>query len=219
MPARQAAQRRATPKRARRVVKRAERAAPKPAAFSAPVSDDAVRGRTGKSWAEWFQLLDRAGARELSHAEIAKYLAAAQRVSSWWSQMVAVGYERAIGRRVQNQRNDGYAVSVSRTLEAPADAVFRAFHDARQRARWLDATSFTIRAARAPRTLRVTWEDGRSHLLVTCTAKGAKRSHVEVEHTRLESAAAAQRMKSGWANRLERLRRLLASARGPEARR
>jgi hypothetical protein len=191
----------------KRVTKRAAKTAARgPAGFEPPVSDDAVRGRTGRSWTEWFRVLDRAGARTLKHAEIAKHLSAKERVSSWWSQMVAVGYERAIGRRVQNQRNDGYSVSVSRTLEAPAVTVFRAFHDAHQRARWLDAAPFTIRTARAPRTLRVTWEDGRSHLLVTCTAKSAKRSQVEIEHSRLESAAAAARMKARWSKNLEKLR-------------
>jgi hypothetical protein len=179
------------------------------ASFQPPVSDHAVRGRTGRSWAEWFRVLDRAGARGLKHAEIAEHLSAKERVSSWWSQMVTVGYERAIGRRVQNQRNDGYSVSVSRTLEAPAATVFRAFHDARERARWLEAAPFTIRTSRAPRTLRVTWEDGCSHLLVTCTAKSAKRSQVEIEHSRLESAAVAARMKARWSKNLERLRAAL----------
>ena len=177
----------------------------------APVSDEAVRGRTGRTWAEWMRVLDRADAREWTHAEIAKHLAASHRVSSWWSQMITVGYERMLGRRVRNQRSDGYSISVSRTLEAPAAAVFRAFHDAGRRARWLGATRFTIRTARAPRTLRVTWEDGRSHLLVTCTPKGTARCVVEVEHTRLASASAAARMKTRWARLLGRLRDSIAA--------
>jgi uncharacterized protein YndB with AHSA1/START domain len=201
---------RRAPKRIGAPKRVAKRAARGPAGFAPPVSDDAVRGRTGRSWPEWIRVLDRAGARSMSHAEIAKYLAAAQRVPSWWSQMVTVGYERARGRRVKNQRTDGHSVSVSRTLEVPAAAVFRAFHDARQRARWLNASRFTIRTARAPHTLRVTWEDGRSHLLVTCTPKGARRSRVEIEHTRLGNAAAAARMKARWAKSLEQLRVMLA---------
>ena len=186
-----------------------KRASLRPAGFAPPASDEAVRGRTGKSWKQWFGVLDRAGARDLNHAEIAKYLAVAQRVSSWWSQMVTLGYERAIGRRARNQRVDGYSVNVTRTLEAPAAAVFRAFQNARQRSRWLSASPFTIRTARAPRTLRVTWEDGRSHLLVTCTSKGPRRSQVEIEHTRLGGAAAAERMKARWAKSLEKLRATL----------
>jgi uncharacterized protein YndB with AHSA1/START domain len=125
--------------------------------------------------------------------------------------MITVGYERMLGRRVRNQRSDGWSISVSRTLEAPAAAVFRAFHDAGRRARWLGATKFTIRTARAPRTLRVTWADGRSHLLVTCTPKGATRCVVEVEHTRLASASAAARMKTRWAGLLGRLRESIAA--------
>ena len=175
-----------------------------------PVSDEAVRGRTGRTWAEWAGILDRARARTWTHAEIAKHLATVHRVSSWWSQMITVGYERMLGRRATNQRRDGYAISVSRTLEAPAARVFGAFHDARRRARWLDASRFTIRTARPPRTLRATWEDGRSHLLVTCTPKGAARCTVEVEHSRLASAAEAARLKTRWSRLLGRLAETLA---------
>ena len=210
--AKRAVTRRALAKSA--AAKRSRRAASTP-----PVGDDAVRRSTGRSWTEWLRVLDRAGARSMTHREIAKYLAVQQRVASWWSQMVTVGYERARGLRATHQRPDGYSVSVSRTLDKPAADVFRAFHDARRRARWLTAQPFTIRAARPPRTLRVTWSDGRSHVFVTCTPSGANRCRVEIEHSRLASAAAAARAKTLWAGHLERLGRALLPARRLRTRR
>jgi len=40
----------------------------------ARVSSDAVQAKTGKTWAEWFAILDAAGAQTMSHPEIAHFL-------------------------------------------------------------------------------------------------------------------------------------------------
>lgn len=83
-----------------------------------PVTDEAVRKATGKSWAEWVEELDAAGAEKLTHAEIARMLLESKRVeSAWWCQSVTVGYEYAKGRRIRGQVADGgYQVGVSRIL-------------------------------------------------------------------------------------------------------
>jgi len=38
------------------------------------MSDSAVRERTGKVWAEWFKILDKAGAKKWQHKKISAYL-------------------------------------------------------------------------------------------------------------------------------------------------
>jgi hypothetical protein len=60
----------------------------------ARLSDDAVQKRTGKNWKQWFEILDRAGAKKMSHKEMAGHLYEKYRVSGWWCQMIAVRYER-----------------------------------------------------------------------------------------------------------------------------
>ena len=80
------------------------------------MSDAAVKARTGRDWAAWFATLDRSGAQRLAHREIAHLLAARHRVPSWWSQMVAVEYERSRGLRVRHQSADGFSIAISRTL-------------------------------------------------------------------------------------------------------
>jgi hypothetical protein len=58
------------------------------------ISDDAVKKATGKTWKEWFALLDRLGAQKLSHEDIARLLHAGHLDSTWWSQRVTGMYER-----------------------------------------------------------------------------------------------------------------------------
>ena len=50
------------------------------------MSDAAVQAKTGKTWKEWFAILDRAGARKMAHKEIAAYLYRELQVPAWWSQ-------------------------------------------------------------------------------------------------------------------------------------
>ncbi len=45
-------------------------------------SDEAVKAKTGKVWAEWFKILDKAGARKWPHKEIAEYLHDEQSVAA-----------------------------------------------------------------------------------------------------------------------------------------
>ena len=49
------------------------------------VSDAAVQAKTGKTWAEWFKVLDAAGAQKLTHKEIAAFLYEKLKVPGWWA--------------------------------------------------------------------------------------------------------------------------------------
>lgn len=68
------------------------------------MSDESVKERTGKVWAEWFKILDKAGAKKWPHQEIAAYLRDEQKVGPWWGQMISVSYEQARGLREKFQK-------------------------------------------------------------------------------------------------------------------
>jgi len=116
--------------------------------------------RTGRDWVEWCALLDKKGAKNLSHREIARLIHEKYHGGDWWSQMITVGYERLRGRREVNQRTSGFAVSASKTIAVPAAAAFAAWADARRRAHWLAGVKLIIRTATAPRSVRLTCDDG-----------------------------------------------------------
>jgi hypothetical protein len=61
-------------------VKKAEAATPSPR-----LSDAAVEAKTGKTWQEWFAVLDAAGARAMDHHSIAAYLYKQLGVPGWWA--------------------------------------------------------------------------------------------------------------------------------------
>ena len=178
---------------------------------AAGVSDAAVRAKTGKTWAEWFAVLDKAGADQWPHKQIAAHLHDALGCPAWWSQMVAVGYEQERGLRQKHERPDGYQVSRSKTLAVAASAAFKAWEDKRQRKRWLADADFTVRKATADKSLRLTWGDGTTTVEVMIYPKGEGKCQVTVQHNKLADAAAGERMKAYWGEQLDRLKEVLGA--------
>lgn len=175
----------------------------------AGVRSDAVRAKTGKGWDEWFALLDAAGAKHMNHTQIAAHLYDQLGCPGWWNQMVANGYEQARGLRQKHEMRDGFQISRSKTVAAPVDALYKAWHNKKVRGRWLADNSLVIRKATEAKSLRITWIDGRTSLEVFFIAKGEGKSQVTVQHSKLPDAAEAERMKAYWAEALERLKDLL----------
>ncbi len=71
------------------------------------IGDEAVKAKTGKVWKEWFKILDAAGAKKMTHTEIARHLYGKCKVPGWWSQMVANQYEQERGLRAARQDTNG----------------------------------------------------------------------------------------------------------------
>jgi len=174
------------------------------------VSDTAVQKATGRTWKTWLALLDRAGARKMSHRQIAAVLSKKYDVRPWWQQMIAVGYEQARGLRKLHERPDGYQVGASRTLEASVGTAYEAWIDTRRRGRWLPRAPMEITKASARRTLRIRWGGAESRVDVAFANKGRSKGTVSVTHRKLPSATDADRMKVYWQKALIRLQNLLA---------
>lgn len=170
------------------------------------MSDDAVKAKTGKTWKEWFTILDKAGARKLNHQEIVKYLSTKQDVGPWWQQMVTVTYEQARGLRERHQKPEGYQISVSRTMKTTLAKLFKSFANERARKAWLSEDRIAIRKATHNKSIRITWSDGVSSLEINFYSKGEDKSQVVVQHSKLPDAKASAKMKDYWSKALDRLR-------------
>jgi hypothetical protein len=190
---------------------------PKDYAALAGISDRAIKENTGCTWDRWVPMLDRLGAAEMRHGEIAALVSRKFKVGNWWVQAVTVGYERIKGRRAIGQRLDGrYEASKSRTFGVPVTTLFDAWANARRRKRWLTDAGVTVRTAVSPKSIRLGWSDG-TIVGVWFTAKGPGRSSVAVAHTKLPDKATADRLRGYWSDRLNALGETMSAA--PKARR
>jgi len=183
---------------------------PKNVDVYAGISSEAVHAKTGKTWKEWFALLDKAGASAWPHKEIARRLKDQCNCPDWWAQMVTVGYEQARGLRVKHQKCDGeYSASASKTLGAPVSALFAAWNEPKLRSKWLSGSKgLTVRKSTENKSLRITWADG-TNVDVNLFAKGPAKSQVAVEHGKLAGVVQVRGAKEYWAAALARLQALL----------
>ena len=169
------------------------------------IGDEAVTARTGRNWAQWFKLLDAAGAKQLDHRGIVALLSTRYDVGSWWRQTITVEYERARGKRLVHQRPTGFEVSASKTMPVPISLLYLAWTDAAARRRWLAGVPMTIRGATKNKRLRITWDRDDTRVEVAFYARGGGKSQLTVQHGRLPNAAAAAKTKAYWKGRLGKL--------------
>jgi hypothetical protein len=174
------------------------------------IGDEALEKATGCDWSRWIWHLDKAGCAQMSHKEIAALVYKRwPRIGGWWSQMVTVGYEQARGLRAKNEDARGFRVSSSRTVGVPVKTLFQAWKDPKKRAAWLADHRFTVRRATAPRSMRITWVDGKTNVDVGFVSKGAGKSAVAVEHGKLAARKDVAKMRAYWAKALGELKALL----------
>ena len=170
-------------------------------------SDEAVKAKTGKVWAEWFKILDKAGAKKMPHTEITTILHD-RGVGSWWGQMVAVEYERERGIREKYQKCTGeFSTSGSRTIVAPMAKAFAAWTDGKLRKKWLPDGKLEITTATPGKYVRGRW--GESRISVGFVGKGTAKTQVAVDHGKLSGSKESAKMKSYWFEALNSLQAML----------
>lgn len=174
-------------------------------------SDETIRRRTGRGWEEWFEMLDEWGAQTRTHRETARWLAEQQGLHplAWNVQAVAGSYERARGLRAVGEKDDGFAITASRTMAVPVERLYDAFVLGHAREQWLPDGRLRERTATRPKSARFDWGDGDTRVNVTFLSKGDARSTAALEHRRLTDANEAERMKAFWRERLAALKATL----------
>jgi len=179
-----------------------------PKEFKPRMSDEAVESKTGKNWSRWFKHLDAAGGKKMTHQQLTAHLTDKHDVRPWWTQMIAVTYEQARGLREVHEKPGGYEISVSRTIAASVPKAFKAWKDEKTRAKWLPA-KLTIRRATPNKSLRITWEDGKTSVTAAFLMKDSGKCQVVAQHSKLTDAKAAAKMKKFWGAALDRLKETL----------
>jgi len=180
--------------------------------YKPKTSDAAVEKATGKSWSEWFSILDRAGAKKMPHIEIArhvydKYLGKKKtklapdvaKKGGWWSQMVTVEYERSRGMRAVNQTSSGFNVSVHGTFDLPVSRLFTAWQKVARKNGLVEST------VHKNKTIRYKAEKGKPLYVVMFMPKGSQKSRIGFEVMRLAKPSEVEKARAKWKNELAKL--------------
>jgi uncharacterized protein DUF4287 len=179
-----------------------------PSQYVPGMSDEAVKARTGKDWADWFGALDAAGATQLKHADIANLIADQYGIPGWWSQMLTVEYERARGMRLRHETAQGFSVSVTKTIDTSLAKLYAAVAQPAQRKKWFPKGAFTLSSQTKNKYFRGAWKKN-ARLEIGCYSKGPGKAQIAVQINKLATQAAVAPERAVWKAALTKLRALL----------
>jgi hypothetical protein len=78
---------------------------PKAQTSFAKISDEKVKEKTGKTWKQWFKIIDGLDIETKGHKFVSMTMINKYKLNPWWSQAVTIHYEWERGlRTVKNQR-------------------------------------------------------------------------------------------------------------------
>jgi hypothetical protein len=168
----------------------------------------AVIAKTGKSWEQWFRILDKAGAARLDHKNIVKLLGARHDIGPWWRQMVAVEYERARGLRIRNQNAGGFSVSISRTIRAALPDLYAATSELRRRRKWFPKGTLKLSSRTENKYFRGAW-NGDARLEINFYERPDGKAQIVVQVNRLANEQDVERERAAWRRALTKLNTVL----------
>ena len=175
------------------------------------ISDEKVKAATGRNWMGWFVILNRMEATSLPHKEVAKQLKEKYDAPSWWSQMIAVEYERARGGRKKNERAGGtFAVNVTKVIPAALPKLFAAATDPAKRKSWFPPGAFEESSKTENKYWRGKWKKT-AKLEFGFYAKDDGKSQIALEIGKLESAEAVEKERAAWKKAMDKLTKMLES--------
>jgi len=181
------------------------------------IDDETVKAKTGKSWHEWFDILENASADKLNRQEITSFLSRRHDLNDWWSQMIANVYVQHARTHEQYERTEGYEISVSKTFQIDVRTIYDAWSTDEKRRRWLQESPLKITASTRNKSIRAQWNNEQSRLSIDFYSKGENRSQVAIQHMKLPSPKAAEDMQTFWKEKLNTLEETLKKNKKGEA--
>jgi uncharacterized protein YndB with AHSA1/START domain len=204
-----------------------------PATDIPEVDDASARAKTGKTLRQWFAHLDELGGLERGRRELVNQLYSGAKLDEWWATTLVVEYERARGALEKDGKPKGYSICSTKTIAAPLARVFAAFGAAQDLDRWLgartkvefedggtlqngDGDRATFQRIRTNKDLRLVWQHEQrapgSQVEVLFAAKGADKTGITLNHTRIQSRKDADELRAGWSAAFDELKRHLEGA-------
>jgi hypothetical protein len=171
------------------------------------ISEEKVKAATGRGWMGWFIIMNRANANAMPHKEIAQLLAD-KGCPGWWSQMIAVEYERARGGRKKNEREGGtFSVNVTKVMPVSLAKLFAAATSKHKD--WFPPGAFEETSKTKDKYWRGKWKTDRK-LEFGFIPKGDGKSQIALEIGKLPSEADVEKTRAAWKKAMEKLQAMTA---------
>ncbi len=173
------------------------------------VTDADVKKKTGRTWQEWFTLLDRDGAAQLDRRRITRIVASKYGIGLWWRRTIAKGYEQSrMVRDAAKELASGPVASTSRAMQQPMRALSATLHDVEARARRLKSRRFADRPA--PGTISIRDSATVGNVDVSGDRFEALPSEPGIVAESIRDVHPVRKMRAFWKARVDALQKSLA---------
>ncbi len=172
------------------------------------ITTQLVKKLTGKPIEDWFALLDERGARTMKHDAIFALVSSIEGLKplgEWNRNLLTTTYEWDRGLKQRGQKEDGFEISVSKTIPVPVAILYQAWIEEPLRARWMPGQQPAISKATENKSLRMLWRDNTTRVSVVLYRKGEEKTQVVVQHMKIAGAGQAATLKQYWSERLNAL--------------
>lgn len=190
-------------------------------------TSDSVKKHTSRSWDEWIAILEKLGAKNLDHREIAALLTKKYKLTYWWKHVVASGYEIHIGRKVEGRNAKGrWSLTATKSLHLSAEDLWKFLVSEEGQAVWLkpldpisiepkatfeteDGFYGEIRTMRKLRHVRLSWSDPEwsraSYVQMILVKRPGAKCLMAFTHGELPDSRSRELMRKRWKDVLEEI--------------
>lgn len=193
-----------------------------------PITDVACKKATGKTLQAWYGELDALVAKGTNRRDAIQWIHGLANKDAWWSTTIWVEYERA--RKIVNKKDgriEGYNICVTKTIADSPAQVFAAMSQPAALKKWFgdqvkasvkDQGTFEDAAGnrgeylriRPDKDLRFTWQNTHSaapsQVDIALAAKGADKTAITLNHTRIQTRDEADGLRKAWGAAFDRLK-------------
>ncbi len=170
-----------------------------------PVTDDACREATGKTFGEWFEAIagvpEYAGKRRETINWIWDQVGRSPS-QAWWGTTIWVEYERSLSRVQKDGRPEGYNICVTKAVKAPIDDVLKAIV--------ASIPADRVLRVRDGKDVKATWqtEGLAASTEIEATVKDtAGKVAIAVMHKRIDTREEADGLRRAWQARLDEIKK------------
>jgi hypothetical protein len=177
------------------------------------ITTQLVKKLSGRSMEDWFKILDEKGAKEMKHAHIfalAGSIDGLKPLGQWNQNLLVTTYEWDRGLKQRGEKENGFEISVSKTISVTTAVLYQCWIDESLRNRWLPRQQPEISKATENKSLRMLWSDKITRVSVELYVKGDAKTQVVVQHLKIAGAEEAAILKQYWSERLDALKALIA---------
>ncbi|MBS1724993.1 MAG: SRPBCC domain-containing protein [Armatimonadetes bacterium] len=192
-----------------------------------PVTDEACKAATGKTFSEWFAFLDSHDGLKIGRRESMMLMIQPGR-DPWWPTTIYVEYEKHHGVTKKDGLLEGFSICATKTINAPVDKTYKVWTDdkgfaqmlgdnAKQEVKEGGAISCdggckgTYTRVRENKDLRFTWEHPGATAPMTVDVmfqdnKG--KTLMNVMTSRIQTRGESDGLRDAWGEALTRLKGL-----------